>query len=108
MKSKKMKKVILYFLALLPISSIAFAVDYSLNFNEDKSENIDIEDEFMELLAENQLPLKYYTFLKKYDIKTSEQLLSDQNEKYKKRLIEEYKEEYKNPMKRGGGAISMF
>lgn len=106
----KLKKVLLSILAMLPISSIAFAVEYNLQGLNIK-ENVDpakVEAELLERLAENQLPTKYYQFLVDHNIESSEQLESPEFTELKKRLIEEYIKDYKTPMARSGGTISVF
>lgn len=93
---------------MLPVSSIAFATDYNLNSVKSDEDPIKIENEFLDRLAENELPLKYYRFLLEHDIRSSEQLLSEEYSFHKKRLIEEYIQDYKIPMARVGGTISVF
>jgi len=102
----KSKKVILYFLSLLPISSISFATDFSLYFNNYNQEKVDVEAEFLEKLDSYQLPAKYYKFLREHDIKTSEQLLSEEFETYRMKLVEEYIKDYKDVLLKRGGSLS--
>ena len=58
----KLRKLILSLLAILPISSIAFAADFQLNNADEPKCPEEIEDEFLQRLEDQQLPLKYYRF----------------------------------------------
>ncbi len=102
----KLKKSVLYLLTLLPISSIAFAANYSFVFENKLQDKADIEKEFLERLADNELPLKYYRFLKDNKIQDSDQLLSDEFAAHKQRLVDEYIRDYKDVLMRVGGTIS--
>lgn len=104
----KLRKLILSLLAILPISSIAFAADFQLNKVDEPKCPEEIEDEFLQRLEDQQLPLKYYRFLRDHKIKSTEELLSEENEKLRKRLIEEYNKDYVAPMARESGTISIM
>jgi hypothetical protein len=104
----KLRKLILSLLAILPISSIAFAADFQLNNVDEPKCPEEIEDEFLQRLEDQQLPLKYYRFLRDHKIKSTEELLSEENEKLRKRLIEEYNKDYVAPMGRESGTISIM
>ena len=53
----RIKRMIISLLAMLPISSIAFAAEYNLNIDKALEEPAEIEQEFLQKLEENQLPL---------------------------------------------------
>ncbi|MBT4761043.1 MAG: hypothetical protein HOO06_05035 [Bdellovibrionaceae bacterium] len=104
----KIKKAIISLLAILPISSIAFAADYNLNSVDVPVEPEQVEEEFLQRLEDNQLPLKYYRFLKEHKIENSDQLLSDDNLEKKNRLLDEYSKDYVAPLGRVSGTISIM
>ena len=104
----KIKKAFISLLTMLPISSIAFAADYNLNSIGDSQDSIEVEEEFLQRLEDNQLPLKYYRFLKQHQISNSEQLQSDEYSEHKNRLLDEYFNDFKSPMERASGTISIM
>lgn len=104
----KIKKAIISLLAILPISSVTFAVDYHLNYEKRTIDPDQVEEEFLRRLEDNKLPLKYYRFLKEQGIKNSDEFLSDDNAAKKKRLLEEYYKDYITPMEQISGTVSMM
>ena len=104
----KIKKILLSLLTILPISSIAFAAEFQLHNLGEKKCPEEIEEEFLQRLEEQNLPLKYYQFLKKHQIGSTVDLMSDEFASHKKRLIDEYTNDYVTPIAREGGTISVM
>ncbi len=104
----KIRKTVISLLAMLPISSIAFAAEYKLHFDDTVKDSVEIEKEFLQKLEGNQLPLKYYRFLKKHSIRTSDQLELEENLVNKDLLIEEYIDDYIAPMGKTSGNTSII
>lgn len=104
----KFRKAIISLLATLPISSIAFAAEYNLNSVDKSIDPVEVEQEFLQRLEDNQLPLKYYRFLKEQQIENSDQLLSDEYIEQKERLLDEYSNDYITPINRISGTISII
>lgn len=105
---KPFKKMIWSMMTLLPISSIAFAAEYNLQIEDKPLDPKVVEEEFMQRLGDNQLPLKYYRYLQDHQIYNSDLLRSKEFEAQRKRMLDEYIKDFKDVYSRSSGTISEF
>ena len=105
---KLFKRTLIQLLAVMPIASISFAADFNLNIDKDEPSADKVRQEFLQKLQENQLPLKYYRFLKEHNIKDTKTLMSEEYDLERERLMEEYLKDYVVPYARSSGTISIF
>lgn len=71
---KQIRKIILALLSILPIQAISFAAEFSESVEFPSVDLKKLEEEFFNKLDNKMLPPKYYTFLEKHEIYSSEEL----------------------------------
>jgi len=90
------RKILLFFISLLPISSISFAKAYDDALGDRHSEkHFNLEDEMVRRLNSGDIPDKYYSFLDKYEIKDTRELLSSKRNRHRKLLLKKFTDEFK-------------
>ena len=87
----QLRKVILFFLSLLPIPSISFAVEYEDALGKSISEkHFNLEGEMLRRLDSGNMSDDYYDFLNKYKIKSIEELTSSSRTPHRRRMLDRF------------------
>lgn len=89
----KIKKVIFVLLSFLPIHAIALAVEYNANVAFPAIDQKALREEFLKKLDSEQLPEKYYNFLEKNGIFSSDDLIKRESSSILRRVLKKYCEE---------------
>lgn len=90
---KKIKKVLFVLLSLLPIQAIALAMEYNSNVALPAIDQDALKEEFLKKLDSEQLPEKYYNFLEKNGIFSTDDLIKRQSSSILRKVLKKYAEE---------------
>ncbi len=101
-----LRKVLLFFISLLPISSVSFAMTYDDALGDRHSEkHFNLEDEMIRRLESGNISDEYYSFLVKYEIEDADDLLSSKRSKHRNRMLTRFTSEFKG-IEVAAGALS--
>ncbi len=102
---KLIRKSILGIISLMPIQALGFASDFSSIFLSDIYEdsapntaNQEYEKELVRRLEEGTLSHKYYDFMEKHRIHSTDDLLSSRSQKNLKKLTREFIKDIHEPL----------
>ena len=105
---KQIKTILLIILSLLPIQAIAYALDYNASIAFPEIDEEKLKEEFFSKLDSDLLPEKYYVFLEKYGVDSSDSLRNQRNTKIFNRLLRQYKIERIDSIHLASGASSVL
>lgn len=88
MKIRFFRKILLFFLSLIPIHAISYAIEYNDSISSQKVSRHEIEDLFVNKLVEGSLSEDYYIFFDRFGVRTVEDLYKRENEDIKNRALD--------------------
>jgi len=101
-----LRKIILFFISLLPISSVSFAMTYDDALGDRHSEkHFNLEDEMIRRLESGDISEKYYNFLAKYEIEDVEDLMSSKRNKHRNLMLTRFTSDFQG-VQVAAGALS--
>lgn len=88
----RLRKILLFFISLLPISSVSFAMTYDDALGDRHSEEYyDLEGEMIRRIQNGNISDEYYDFLDKNQIEDMSDLMSAARNRHRSRMLTKFK-----------------